>query len=98
MGRQAYLVQIEGKSLINDLDLSSSLADVDVARNHNVLAITYTEVTDTLKGQGAGKQLIRHVVEYSRAADMKVILQCPFARKLFETNPDYHDVLEGGIL
>ena len=79
-------------------DLTSAIARVDVSIDRNILTIIRTEVTEVLKGQGAGQQLIKHIVEFSRANNIKIIVQCPFALKQFEKNPDYSDVLEGGIL
>ncbi len=79
-------------------DPGQPLAKVDVARRGDVLVIIHTEVSEALKGQGIGQQLVKHVVDYSRENNLTVVVKCPFARRMFERNPDYHDVLRGRTL
>ncbi|MTI21016.1 N-acetyltransferase [Fulvivirga sp. RKSG066] len=57
------------------------------------LIIDHTEVSEELRGTGAGKQLVIAAVEYARAHDVKIIPLCPFAKSVFDKNKDMHDVL-----
>lgn len=79
-------------------DPDSPLAQVEVLYEDKTLTIMHTEVSETLKGQGAGQQLISHIVDFSRSNGFIVNVQCHYARRQFEKNPEYHDVLEGGEL
>jgi predicted GNAT family acetyltransferase len=58
------------------------------------VTIDHTEVSDELKGKGAGKQLIAAVVEYVRKNNLKVLPLCTFAKSVFERVPEFQDVLQ----
>ena len=55
--------------------------------------IDHTDVDERLRGQGAGKQLVKAAVEWARAENRKLMPLCPFARSVFDKTPDYSDVL-----
>jgi predicted GNAT family acetyltransferase len=55
--------------------------------------IDHTDVDDRLRGQGAGKQLVKAAVEWARKENVKLMPLCPFARSVFDKTPDYRDVL-----
>lgn len=55
--------------------------------------IDHTDVDDRLRGQGAGRQLVRAAVEWARRENKKLMPLCPFARSVFDKTPDFSDVL-----
>lgn len=55
--------------------------------------IDHTEVDDSLRGQGAGKQMLLNAVEYARTHYKKILPLCPFAKSVFDKNEDLRDVL-----
>lgn len=57
------------------------------------MIIDHTEVSDELRGQNVGKQLVNAAVEYAREKQIKILPLCPFARSVFDKTSDYHDVL-----
>lgn len=58
--------------------------------------IDHTQVDEGMKGEGLGKQLVDRVVEEARGNRVKVLPLCPFAKRLFDENPDqYNDVYFG---
>ena len=57
------------------------------------IIIDHTEVDDSLKGRGVGKDLVAKGVKYARENDLKIIPQCVFAKAEFEKHADYADVL-----
>jgi predicted GNAT family acetyltransferase len=59
----------------------------------SLLIIDHTEVSDILRGTGAGKQLVAASVAYARINHLKILPLCPFAKSVFDKTPDYHDVL-----
>jgi predicted GNAT family acetyltransferase len=59
----------------------------------NKMVIEHTEVDDELRGQNIGFQLVQAGVEYARQHNIKITVWCPFAKKVFDRNPDWHDVL-----
>jgi uncharacterized protein len=57
------------------------------------IIIDHTEVGDELRGQGAGKQMVEKAVAYAREKKISIIPLCPFARSVFDKNPELRDVL-----
>lgn len=58
-----------------------------------MVIIDHTHVSDALKGQGVGKQLVLAAVAWLRETGLKVIPLCPFAKSVFDRDPDLADVL-----
>lgn len=56
------------------------------------LIIDHTEVSDALKGKGAGKQLVTAAVNFARQQKIKILPLCPFARAVFEKTSEFADV------
>jgi len=55
--------------------------------------IDHTEVDDSLRGKGAGKQMLLKAVEYARTHHKKILPLCPFAKSVFGKNENLRDVL-----
>lgn len=65
------------------------LDDID----KDIITIEHTYVSDALKGQGAGKQLVKKVVDFAKEENKKIIPLCTFAKKEFDKNKEYENVL-----
>lgn len=59
----------------------------------NKIIIDHTQVSDELKGQGAGKQLVNKAVEMAREKGIKILPLCPFAKSVFDKIKEFNDVL-----
>ncbi len=71
------------------------LAEMTYSRaGTHLMIIDHTEVSDTLRGKGAGKQLVQAAVEYAREHQIKILPLCPFAKSVFDRTADWHDVLD----
>jgi uncharacterized protein len=70
-----------------------SLAHIEFSIVGQLLTIFHTQVSDALKGQGAGQQLVQYVVEYARRNHLQVNLLCSYASSQFAKHPEYQDVL-----
>jgi predicted GNAT family acetyltransferase len=57
------------------------------------IVIVHTEVNEAFRGKGIGDQLVKGAVDYARKHHKKISPLCHFAKKTFETNPEYSDVL-----
>ena len=62
--------------------------------SNDKMIIEHTEVSEELKGQNIGYQLVNTAVEYARAHNIKIIPLCPFANSVFKKKPEFADVLE----
>jgi predicted GNAT family acetyltransferase len=70
------------------------LAEMTYAKaGEHLLIIDHTEVSDALRGKGAGKQLVHTAVNYAREKQFKILPFCPFAKAVFEKTPEFHDVI-----
>ena len=59
----------------------------------NIIKIEHTYVYEQLKGKGAGKELVKKVVEFAMSNNKKVEPICSFAKKEFDKNKEYDCVL-----
>jgi predicted GNAT family acetyltransferase len=66
---------------------------VYVMAGDKLMIIEHTDVDESLKGQGVGKQLQEQLVNYVRANQIKVMPLCPFAKATFSKMKEWQDVL-----
>lgn len=57
------------------------------------IIIEHTEVNPAFNGKGLGKKLVEKAVAVAREKNWTIIPLCPFAKKVFDKNPQYKDVL-----
>lgn len=57
------------------------------------IVVDHTEVDDSLKGQGVGKQLVKAAVKFARENNLLIKPTCPFTKKVLESSEEYEDVL-----
>lgn len=79
-----FFLQKEGKTLA---EMTYSWAGTDR------IIIDHTEVSDSLRGQGVGEQMVRMAVDFAREKGINIIPLCPFARSVFQKNQELKDVL-----
>lgn len=79
-----FYLEVEGEKLA---EMTYSKA------GDSLIIIDHTTVSEKLKGQGAGKQLVQAAVSYAREHHIKILPLCPFAKAVFDKTPDYSDVL-----
>lgn len=58
-----------------------------------MMIIDHTFVDPQYRGQGLAEKLVLRGVEKARQENKKIIPLCPFAKKEFDTKPEYGDVL-----
>lgn len=78
-----YLVTIEGHTA----EMTYSKAGA------TRIIIDHTGVPDALRGRGAGQAMVKRAVEDARAAGIKIIPLCPFAKAQIGKHPEWQDVL-----
>ncbi len=80
----AFFIEIEGKQ--------EALMTFVFAGEHKII-IDHTEVNSGNNGKGFGKKMVEKAVEFAREKGIKIIPLCPFAKSVFDTTPDFRDVL-----
>jgi len=58
------------------------------------IIIDHTEVSDDLRGENIGKQLVEYAIQYARDHKLKVIPLCPFANSVIRRDKSLQDVLK----
>lgn len=72
------------------------LAEMTYVRaGESKIIIDHTEVDDSLKGNGVGKDLVAEGVKFARENNLKIVATCTFAKAELEKHPEYADVLAG---
>jgi predicted GNAT family acetyltransferase len=57
------------------------------------IIIEHTEVSEELKGQNIGMQLVKNAAEFARKNNIKIIPLCPFTLSVFKRKaPEFDDV------
>ena len=70
------------------------LAEMTYSRaGDTLIIIDHTDVSDALRGKGAGKQLVSAAVDHARKNNLKILPLCPFAKSVFEKVKEFQDVL-----
>lgn len=73
---------------------AARVAEMTYSRtNATMIIIDHTEVDDSLRGEGAGRQLLNALVAWARETHTKVLPLCPFAKAQFAKDGSLRDVL-----
>jgi len=64
-----------------------------VFAGNDKIIIDHTEVDPGNNGKGFGKKMVVKVIEFARERNITIIPLCPFAKSVFDKNPEFRDVL-----
>ncbi|MEM6479848.1 MAG: GNAT family N-acetyltransferase [Pseudomonadota bacterium] len=56
--------------------------------------VDHTGVPDAMRGTGAGKKLVEHLVADARAKGFKIVPLCPFVNAQRAKHPEWGDVFQ----
>ena len=79
----AFVIERDGKRL----------AEMTYTSAGSKIIIDHTDISDALRGTGAGRRLVEAAVEWARAEKRTILPLCPFAKSVFDKTPAYADVL-----
>ena len=58
-----------------------------------VITIDHTEVNPDFRGEGLGEDLVEAGVKFARENNLKIVPNCPFAKKVIDEVPEFQTVL-----
>ena len=64
-----------------------------VPSGKDLIIADHTSVSDELSGQGAGKKLLKELIDWARAENLKIMPLCPFVKAQMEKTEAYHDMI-----
>ena len=70
------------------------IAELTYVNNNGIMTIDHTEIDEKLRGEGIGEDMVRAAVEYARDKGLKIKAVCPYAKKVIDRTPEFHDVVE----
>ena len=70
------------------------VARMNYSRNGQRVEILHTEVSPSLRGEGAGGKLVQAAVDWARAEGVQIVPLCGFAKAVFAKTAHYSDVLQ----
>jgi predicted GNAT family acetyltransferase len=79
-----FYIEIEGK-------VEAKMTFIFAGENQ--IIIDHTEVSTGNNGKGFGKKMVQKAVEFTRKKGIKILPLCPFAKSVFDKNPEFQDVL-----
>jgi uncharacterized protein len=79
-GRGAFLIE----------ENNERLGEMEIGINGTNLIVYHTEVSDKLKGQGAGGKLLDAMAAHARQHNLKVIPLCPYVLAQFKRHAEQY--------
>ena len=76
-----------------ELPVGDQVVFADYRRQPGRLVITHVEAPPNLRGKGVAGALMQGMLDQVRAAKLKVLPLCPYARAWMQRRPDYRDLM-----
>jgi predicted GNAT family acetyltransferase len=88
------LIEIGNKGHFDALDDDKIAGEIYYTMaGESRMILDHTEVSDDYRGQGIGKKILMHIVDYARQNKIQIIPLCPFAKSVFDKTESIRDVL-----
>ena len=72
-----------------ELALDGKISMVEYKLFEGGISLNHTEVPPELEGKGIASALAKHVLEYAKANNLKVLPLCPFIYTYISRHPEY---------
>jgi hypothetical protein len=76
-----------------ELPVGGQVVFADYRRQPGRLVITHVEAPPNLRGTGAAGRLMQGMLDEVRAARLKVLPLCPYARSWMQRRSEYRDLM-----
>lgn len=78
---------------VGDSEVKPLAEMVFTSSDKDIVIIDHTFVSDELRGQNVGRQLLQKLVDWARKENKKIVPLCPFVKAEIMKNNEYADVL-----
>jgi len=97
MGAEEMSVQLEQKEHRGSFYMEGEgrrLAELTFSATPDgkLVILDHTDVSDSLRGQGVARKLVEAAVAWARRTNVKLMPLCPFAKAVFDSEPQFGDV------
>ena len=69
------------------------VAELTYVRTDDTMVIDHTEVDEELRGGDIGRDLVAAAVDFARENGLKIKPDCPFAKEVIDSTPEFKDIL-----
>ena len=88
----SYTHDPDAKEILAKNEAGEVVGEINYTARNGLWNITHTGVRPEYRGGDIARTLVNLVVEAAREADVKLAATCPYASKVLERTPEYHDV------
>lgn len=82
------------KGIFEALDGEAMMGKLSyVWSGHDKIVVEHTDVDPAYGGKGVGKNLVLAAVAFARAANIKIVPSCSYAKAVIQKDESLHDVL-----
>lgn len=74
-----------------EVDRGEAVVDYETIGG-DTLDLRRTFVSEELRGEGLAGQLVRHVLDWARRHDKRIVATCPYVQRFLERHPEYADL------
>ena len=61
------------------------------------MVLMHTLVPVAARGKGVAAELVKYVLDYLKANNLKMIVYCPYVTKYLEKHPEYKDLIDESV-
>lgn len=61
------------------------------------MVLMHTLVPSSNRLKGVGSTLVKYVLDYARAQQLKIVVYCPFVAKYVKDHPEYNDLIDTSV-
>jgi predicted GNAT family acetyltransferase len=76
-----------------EMTVDGAVAFINYQMKDGAVALTHTEVPESLSGQGVGSKLVQNTLNDIRDRGLKLIPYCTFVKNYLEKHPEYQDIV-----
>lgn len=76
-----------------EMKVNGETAFIDYDFRNDKIQLNFTEVPQSLRGQGIGSKLVRRTMELIERMDLKIIPECEFVQAWLKRHPEWKYII-----